>query len=162
MASFISHRRGIYYALLTIAFGQIFWFVAIKWHSVTRGEDGLLNTRGELFLRGARHIPPELPQLVGPEASLQQVAHLYLDTYPRLLAVGMRLRSAQPHWRRRRPRPAAGIIITAGTVITAGINTNTTAGVRASSSAARSIWAAMAAATCGAWFRPPGARAGGW
>src|SRR5687767_4808433 len=47
---FISHRRGIYYALLTIAFGQIFWFVAIKWHSVTRGEDGLLNIkRGEAF-----------------------------------------------------------------------------------------------------------------
>jgi branched-chain amino acid transport system permease protein len=41
----ISHRRGIYYALLTIAFGQIFWFVAIKWHSVTRGEDGLLNIK---------------------------------------------------------------------------------------------------------------------
>jgi branched-chain amino acid transport system permease protein len=45
VAGFISHRRGIYYALLTIAFGQIFWFVAIKWHSVTRGEDGLLNIK---------------------------------------------------------------------------------------------------------------------
>ena len=45
VAFFISHRRGIYYALLTIAFGQIFWFVAVKWHSVTRGEDGLLNIR---------------------------------------------------------------------------------------------------------------------
>ncbi len=45
VAAFISHRRGIYYALLTIAFGQVFWFVAIKWHSVTGGEDGLLNIR---------------------------------------------------------------------------------------------------------------------
>ena len=45
MAAFISHRRGIYYALLTIAFGQVFWFVAIKWHSVTGGEDGLLNIK---------------------------------------------------------------------------------------------------------------------
>jgi branched-chain amino acid transport system permease protein len=45
VACFISHRRGIYFALLTIAFGQIFWFVAIKWYSVTRGEDGLLNIR---------------------------------------------------------------------------------------------------------------------
>ena len=43
VAAFVSHRRGIYYALLTIAFGQIVWFVAIKWHSVTGGEDGLLN-----------------------------------------------------------------------------------------------------------------------
>lgn len=45
VAAFVSHRRGIYYALLTIAFGQIVWFVAIKWHSVTGGEDGLLNIR---------------------------------------------------------------------------------------------------------------------
>jgi len=50
VALFISHRRGIYYALLTIAFGQIFWFVSIKWHSVTRGEDGLLNIKRPAFL----------------------------------------------------------------------------------------------------------------
>ena len=55
------------------------------------GEDGLMNTRGELFLRGSRHIPPELPQLNGPEGTQDQVAKLYLETYPRLLAVGMRL-----------------------------------------------------------------------
>lgn len=42
VALFISHRRGIYYALLTIAFGQIFWFIAIKATSITGGEDGLL------------------------------------------------------------------------------------------------------------------------
>jgi branched-chain amino acid transport system permease protein len=45
VALFISHRRGIYYALLTIAFGQVFWFVSIKWHSLTGGEDGLLNIK---------------------------------------------------------------------------------------------------------------------
>ena len=39
---FISHRRGIYYAFMTIAFGQIFWFVAVKSHGITGGEDGLL------------------------------------------------------------------------------------------------------------------------
>jgi branched-chain amino acid transport system permease protein len=43
VACFLSHRRGIYFALMTIAFGQVFWFTAIKWHSVTGGEDGLLN-----------------------------------------------------------------------------------------------------------------------
>jgi branched-chain amino acid transport system permease protein len=43
VACFISHRRGIYFALMTIAFGQVFWFIAMKWHSVTGGEDGLLN-----------------------------------------------------------------------------------------------------------------------
>ena len=45
VASFISHRRGIYYALLTIAFSEMFVFICVKWHTVTKGEDGLLNIR---------------------------------------------------------------------------------------------------------------------
>lgn len=40
---FLAHRRGIYFALMSIAFSQIFWVTSIKWHSVTGGEDGLLN-----------------------------------------------------------------------------------------------------------------------
>lgn len=53
VACFISHRRGIYYALLTIAFGQLMWFVAVKWHSVTGGEDGLMKiARAPLELGG--------------------------------------------------------------------------------------------------------------
>ncbi|MGI9481111.1 MAG: branched-chain amino acid ABC transporter permease [Hyphomicrobiales bacterium] len=43
VGAFISHRRGIYYALLTIAFGQVFWFFSMKLHWLTGGEDGLLN-----------------------------------------------------------------------------------------------------------------------
>ena len=43
VAGLISHRRGIYYALMTIACGQVFWFTAVKWRSITGGEDGLLN-----------------------------------------------------------------------------------------------------------------------
>jgi branched-chain amino acid transport system permease protein len=50
VGAFISHRRGIYYALLTIAFGQVFWFISIKWHAVTGGEDGLLNIKRPAFL----------------------------------------------------------------------------------------------------------------
>jgi branched-chain amino acid transport system permease protein len=54
VAGLISHRRGIYYALMTIACAQVFWFVAVKWHSVTGGEDGLLNiARPALALPGA-------------------------------------------------------------------------------------------------------------
>lgn len=55
------------------------------------GDSGLMNTRGELFLSDTRHIPQELPQLVGPPGTEAQVAKLYLETYPRLLGVGMRL-----------------------------------------------------------------------
>jgi branched-chain amino acid transport system permease protein len=45
VGAFISHKRGIYYALLTIAFGQVFWFAAVKLHGITGGEDGLLNIK---------------------------------------------------------------------------------------------------------------------
>jgi branched-chain amino acid transport system permease protein len=45
----VAHRRGIYFALLTIACGQVFWFIAMKSHSVTGGEDGLLNIRRATF-----------------------------------------------------------------------------------------------------------------
>lgn len=55
------------------------------------GESGLMNTRGELFLANATHIPPELPQLIGPPGTETQVAKLYLESYPRLLGVGMQL-----------------------------------------------------------------------
>ncbi len=55
------------------------------------GESGLMNTRGELFIAHAHHVPPELPQLIGPEGTEEQVSKLYLDSYPRLLTVGMRL-----------------------------------------------------------------------
>ncbi len=43
VGAIVSHRRGIYYALLTIACGQVFWFSSIKLHWLTGGEDGLLN-----------------------------------------------------------------------------------------------------------------------
>lgn len=43
VAIFLSHRRGIYFALMTIAFAQVFFFIASKWTTVTGGEDGLLN-----------------------------------------------------------------------------------------------------------------------
>jgi cell division protein FtsQ len=55
------------------------------------GATGLLNTRGELFLPDARDLPAELPQLTGPDGMESEVAALYLDTYPRLLTVGLRL-----------------------------------------------------------------------
>ena len=52
VACFVAHRRGIYFALMTIACGQVFWFVAGKWHSLTGGEDGLLDLGARLTLAG--------------------------------------------------------------------------------------------------------------
>ncbi|MFY9695437.1 MAG: branched-chain amino acid ABC transporter permease [Xanthobacteraceae bacterium] len=37
----IMHRRGIYFAMITVAVGQIFYFVAERWNGLTGGEDGL-------------------------------------------------------------------------------------------------------------------------
>lgn len=34
-------RRGIYFAMITIAIGQMFYFIAVRWNRVTGGEDGL-------------------------------------------------------------------------------------------------------------------------
>jgi len=55
------------------------------------GEDGLLNTRGELFVVGARHLPPELPRLDGPPGTEAAVAQRYLAVQERLLEQGLRL-----------------------------------------------------------------------
>lgn len=55
------------------------------------GEKGLLNTRGELFLPDAHDTRSALPQLNGPEGTESEVAKLYLETYPRLLTVGLSL-----------------------------------------------------------------------
>lgn len=37
----VMRRRGIYFAMITIAIGQLFYFVIVRWNSVTGGEDGL-------------------------------------------------------------------------------------------------------------------------
>ncbi len=59
------------------------------------GDSGLLNTRGELFVSDARHMPPELPQLSGPEGTERLVARRYLDARATLAAVGFRLRALE-------------------------------------------------------------------
>ncbi|MGH8495324.1 MAG: cell division protein FtsQ/DivIB [Gammaproteobacteria bacterium] len=53
------------------------------------GESGLLNTRGELFIPEARHVPAELPQLDGPQGMEIEVAKRYRDIHQRLLRHGM-------------------------------------------------------------------------
>jgi cell division protein FtsQ len=55
------------------------------------GESGLLNTRGELFVRQAAHVPAELPRLSGPDGTESLVAQRYLSAQGRMLEAGMRI-----------------------------------------------------------------------
>ena len=56
------------------------------------GERGLLNTRGNLFVKSARHVPAELPRLSGPDASSAEVAKRYLAVREQLIPLGLDLR----------------------------------------------------------------------
>lgn len=43
-------RKGIYFAMVTLAFAQMFYFIAFKWTSLTGGDDGLQGIpRPDLF-----------------------------------------------------------------------------------------------------------------
>jgi cell division protein FtsQ len=55
------------------------------------GDGGLLNTRGELFMREARHEFPELPRLSGPAGRENQVASRYLAVRGRLAEASLGL-----------------------------------------------------------------------
>jgi branched-chain amino acid transport system permease protein len=41
LGALIARRRGVYFAMVTIAFGQVFYYIAFQWSAVTGGDDGL-------------------------------------------------------------------------------------------------------------------------
>jgi branched-chain amino acid transport system permease protein len=41
LGALIVRRRGVYFAMVTIAFGQVFYYIAFRWSSLTGGDDGL-------------------------------------------------------------------------------------------------------------------------
>ena len=50
----VMRRRGIYFAMITIAIGQLFYFIMVRWNNVTGGEDGLAGfSRQDIHLGGA-------------------------------------------------------------------------------------------------------------
>lgn len=56
VGALIVKLRGVYFAMVTIAFAQVFYFIAFRWNSVTGGDDGLTGwTRRALDL-GLAHI----------------------------------------------------------------------------------------------------------
>ena len=55
------------------------------------GEAGLVNTRGEVFVHDAQHIPAELPQLTGPAGFEAEMTARLLAAQTRLEQGGLRL-----------------------------------------------------------------------
>lgn len=45
IGALIVKLRGVYFAMVTIAFGQVFYFIAFRWNAVTGGDDGLSGWR---------------------------------------------------------------------------------------------------------------------
>jgi len=53
----VMRRRGIYFAMITVAIGQIFYFIAERWNSFTGGEDGLSGFSRQPLHLGFATIP---------------------------------------------------------------------------------------------------------
>jgi branched-chain amino acid transport system permease protein len=64
IAPFLVRRRGIYFGLLSIAFGQVFYFIAYRLTDITGGEDGMGVSR---------------PYLLFPNFVLKETAFYYLS-----------------------------------------------------------------------------------
>src|SRR5579864_7260075 len=54
IGALIVRLRGVYFAMVTIAFGQVFYFISFRWNTVTGGDDGLT---------GWRRLPLDLGRL---------------------------------------------------------------------------------------------------
>ena len=55
----IRKLRGVYFAMVTIAFGQVFYFITFRWNNVTGGDDGLTGWRRVPIHLGFANIPLE-------------------------------------------------------------------------------------------------------
>jgi len=55
----IRKMRGVYFAMVTIAFGQVFFFITFRWNNVTGGDDGLTGWRRIPLHLGFADVPLE-------------------------------------------------------------------------------------------------------
>ncbi len=56
IGALIIKLRGVYFAMVTIAFGQVFFFIAFRWNSVTGGDDGLTNWKRQALDLGFTRV----------------------------------------------------------------------------------------------------------
>lgn len=74
---------GVYFALLTLAFAQMFYFIVFEWRDVTRGDDGLQGIPSPSLSIGPWHITlnDKLPAFdLGPFGDLSDVKWWYVFT----------------------------------------------------------------------------------
>ena len=71
---------GIYFALLTLAFAQMFYFIVFQWRSLTQGDDGLQGITAPPLTLGpwALDLTTHLPHLpLGPFGDLSDLTYWY-------------------------------------------------------------------------------------
>ncbi|HEX4233131.1 MAG TPA: branched-chain amino acid ABC transporter permease [Caldimonas sp.] len=56
IGALIVKLRGVYFAMVTIAFGQVFYFITFRWNTVTGGDDGLTGWHREPLHLGFANI----------------------------------------------------------------------------------------------------------
>jgi branched-chain amino acid transport system permease protein len=56
IGALIVRLRGVYFAMVTIAFGQVFFFMAFRWNSFTGGDDGLSGWKRQALNLGFARI----------------------------------------------------------------------------------------------------------
>jgi cell division protein FtsQ len=56
-------------------------------------DSGLLNSRGEIFVKDIKYAPADLPKLHGPDGTEHEVTQLFLQLQPRLIEMGYSIAS---------------------------------------------------------------------
>ncbi len=56
LGAMLVRRRGIYFAMVTIAYGQVFYYIAYRWNALTGGDDGLRGFSRQPLEIGPWHI----------------------------------------------------------------------------------------------------------
>jgi branched-chain amino acid transport system permease protein len=85
IGALIVHLRGIYFAMVTIAFGQVFYFMTYRWNNVTGGDDGLSGWHREPIHLGFTTI-----NIVHNQTALYYVAFVFFAISATIMAALLR------------------------------------------------------------------------
>jgi branched-chain amino acid transport system permease protein len=85
LGALVVRRRGVYFAMVTIAFGQVFYYIAFQWSSLTGGDDGL---RG--FSRQPLHFGPFTIDILSNENAFYYFVVLFFALVTGVMALILR------------------------------------------------------------------------